>query len=269
MISMHCPSCGAEGRIPNDRVNVRLVCKRCLNSFHLTPVGKIVAGSPPASSAAARHDHPVDDLDVVDHEIEVVVEKLKSAAPKAAILGGVTVALLLGWMLIRGGKVATLDEQTVLIAQALARNDVAELESLATDGTLDEATALSEALASEFRDHAEVLRSTAPSVEVSREPEPPAPGLAAVTATIRADQFVNRTGMAVADISTSITPVSVTIPIVLAGDDRWGWRLDGERTLEAYRKAREPVVPVRAGTPATPPRAAPSTATARADTKSM
>ena len=34
MIDMKCPSCGAGGRIPREKVNTRLVCKKCLRVFH-------------------------------------------------------------------------------------------------------------------------------------------------------------------------------------------------------------------------------------------
>jgi hypothetical protein len=250
MIAMHCPSCGAEGRIPNDKVNVRLLCKRCLESFHLTPAGKIVAGAPPANGSPVRHDHRVDDLDAVDHEIEVVVSKLKSAVPRAAAVGGLALVLVLAWWAMRGGKVLGLDDQTVLVARALARNDVAELNSLAVDGTGDEAEELAEALASELRDLAEVFRAATPSVEVARDAEPPGPGLASIVAIIRADQPVARTGMAVPDITLNMSPASIVVPLVLAGDDHAGWRLDGGRTLEAYRKARTPIAAGRAAMPA-------------------
>lgn len=248
MISMHCPSCGAEGRIPNDKVNVRMLCKRCLKSFHLTPGGKIVAGSPPEDHATLHHEHPGHELDVVDHEIDVVVGKLKSAAPAALAVFGLTLAVLLGWMLTRGGKAPTLDEQTVRIARALVKNDVAALRSLAVEGTDDEAAALSEALLPEFRDHSDLLQTASPSIEVARNPQAPGPGLSEVVASIRTDQPVGRTGMAVPDVSASMKVAgSIDVPLVLAGDDRNGWRLDGERTLDAYRKSRTPAVPGRAG----------------------
>ncbi|OJW23886.1 MAG: hypothetical protein BGO49_03365 [Planctomycetales bacterium 71-10] len=247
MISMHCPACGAEGRIPNDKVNVRMLCKRCLKSFHLTPAGKIVAGPPPGDHAAVHHEQPGHELDVVDHEIDVVVGRLKSAAPLILAVFGLAAAVLLGWRLTRGGKAATLDEQTVRIARALVKNDVAALRSLTVEGTADEAAELSEALLPEFRDHADVLQAASPSVEVARSPEAPGPGLSGVVASIRADQPVGRMGVAVPDVSASMTMSgSIELPLILAGDDRNGWRLDGERTLDAYRKSRTPAVPGRA-----------------------
>ena len=47
MIEMKCPGCGAGGRAPRDKMNTRLVCKKCLKVFHLSPSGQTVAGEPP------------------------------------------------------------------------------------------------------------------------------------------------------------------------------------------------------------------------------
>ena len=47
MIEMKCPACSAGGRIPRDKKNTRLVCKKCLAVFHLSPSGTPVLGEPP------------------------------------------------------------------------------------------------------------------------------------------------------------------------------------------------------------------------------
>lgn len=265
MISMHCPACGAEGRIPKDKVNVRMLCKRCLKSFHLTSNGKIVAGSPPEAHTHAHHEQPGHELDVVDHEIDVVMEGLKKGFRRMAILAAISAAPLLIWLLLRGGKVASLDDQAVRIARAFVKNDVSALRSLAVEGTVDEATELSEALLPEFRGHADIFQSVSPSVDVARLADAPGPGLSQVVASIRTDQPVGRMGIAVPDVSASMTPTgTVELPMVLAGDDRSGWRLDGERTLEAYRKSRAPAAMGRTARPSSAPASMPSTGAPKA-----
>jgi hypothetical protein len=47
MVEMKCPGCGAGGRVPREKMNTRLVCKKCLKVFHLSPTGQPVAGEPP------------------------------------------------------------------------------------------------------------------------------------------------------------------------------------------------------------------------------
>jgi hypothetical protein len=54
MIEMKCPGCGAGGRIPRDKLNTRLVCKKCLKVFHMSPGGKPVLGEPPAAKDAPK-----------------------------------------------------------------------------------------------------------------------------------------------------------------------------------------------------------------------
>ena len=54
MIEMKCPGCGAGGRIPRDKKNTRLVCKKCLKVFHMSPGGKTVLGEPPTAKDAPK-----------------------------------------------------------------------------------------------------------------------------------------------------------------------------------------------------------------------
>ena len=54
MIEMKCPGCGAGGRVPRDKKNTRLVCKKCLKVFHLSPSGTPVLGEPPESKDAPK-----------------------------------------------------------------------------------------------------------------------------------------------------------------------------------------------------------------------
>jgi len=58
MIEIKCPACGAEGRASKEKIQTRLVCRKCLRVFHVTPSGKTVLGEPPApgqtSTAVSR-----------------------------------------------------------------------------------------------------------------------------------------------------------------------------------------------------------------------
>lgn len=51
MIDLVCPHCGRAGSAPEDKVNSRLVCKKCHMVFHLSPSGRATPGEPPASSS--------------------------------------------------------------------------------------------------------------------------------------------------------------------------------------------------------------------------
>jgi hypothetical protein len=54
MIDMKCPGCGAGGRVPREKKNTRLVCKKCLKVFHLSPSGTPVLGEPPEAKDAPK-----------------------------------------------------------------------------------------------------------------------------------------------------------------------------------------------------------------------
>ena len=54
MIEMKCPGCGAGGRAPREKKNARMVCKKCLKVFHLSPSGSPVLGEPPEPKDAPK-----------------------------------------------------------------------------------------------------------------------------------------------------------------------------------------------------------------------
>ena len=65
MVEMKCPACGAEGRAPKDKINTRLVCKKCLRVFHLTPSGRAVIGEPPQQVVApVKAADPTEKLEI-------------------------------------------------------------------------------------------------------------------------------------------------------------------------------------------------------------
>ena len=120
MISMHCPTCGAEGRIPNDKVNVQLTCKRCCKGFFLTPEGHIAAGSPPDDPHAHLDPHglPGHELDHVDEEFDLVVGRIRELLPKVAMGLGALLLLFLIWPFLRGEKPQDVPSRVTLAAQA-------------------------------------------------------------------------------------------------------------------------------------------------------
>lgn len=265
MISMHCPSCGAEGRVPEGKIDTRLVCKKCFKSFHITPEGHAHAGPPPQHHAqleeelghghghghhANNHDEYVDhnhvtpghEFDHVDEEIDLVMQKIRETLPKVGIALGVLIAGYLIWPYLKWSAPVGLNDQTTAAALALAHGDPSALRRLAVDPSA--ATELSEAVRSEFQGRDDIVHSSSPTVEVYRSPGEPGPGLAEVTASIRPNTSEQRTGLAVRDTSTDLKlPSPVQIPLVLTGDDGSGWWLDAARSLEAYRKSKTPPEP--------------------------
>ncbi len=123
MIDMKCPGCGAGGRVPRDKMNVRLVCKKCLKVFHLSPSGKPVLGEPPAlkdqpkekvrkESAGYDFGGPLDDL-------AQRFSKVKLPRVSGAALGITAAVLLLAglgiWLFARQSLV----QRSELVAKSL------------------------------------------------------------------------------------------------------------------------------------------------------
>lgn len=246
VISMHCPSCGAEGRIPKEKLDTRLVCKKCLKTFHLTPEGRPLPGPPPHDEdedlVSHRHDAPGHEFDHVDEEIDLVMRKIRETLPKVGIGLGILVALYFLWPLLRGSRPVGLKEQAKAAALALAHGDSSALRSVSVASS--PARELFEALRPEFQGRGDIEKSSEPMVDVERKSEAPGPGLAEVLASIRPEDKVTRSGIGVRDTSTDVQLAKpVQFPLVLSGDDRSGWWVDGARSLEAYRKMKAPAEP--------------------------
>lgn len=124
MIEMKCPGCGAGGRIPRDKINTRLVCKKCLKVFHMTQGGQTVLGEPPPSKDQAKEkvrkeSSGIEFGDALEGFSERFSKiKLPRISPAAlGIIGGVALVALLGfWIFSRQSLV----KRSEMIANALA-----------------------------------------------------------------------------------------------------------------------------------------------------
>ena len=140
MIDMKCPSCGAGGRVPREKVNTRLVCKKCLRVFHITASGNTVMGEPAAPKdaptrgqsprEAARHD-PVERFDDVASKLSSI--KLPQFDPKVlgAIAGVVLLAALGFWFFSK----QSLERRSQEIAKSFIKSDMKTAVDLSLPGT--------------------------------------------------------------------------------------------------------------------------------------
>jgi hypothetical protein len=136
MIDMKCPSCGAGGRIPREKVNTRLVCKKCLRVFHVNAGGVSVLGEPapahaaPAKSAskpgaapAPRHAARHDTVERFD-DITSKLSRVKVPSLDIRIIGALALVVLLAavgyWLFSR----QTLERQSEEIARAFVKSDM-------------------------------------------------------------------------------------------------------------------------------------------------
>jgi hypothetical protein len=140
MIDMKCPSCGAGGRIPKEKVNTRLVCKKCLRVFHVTSAGSTVLGEPAAPKDEARprtaRESARDDTAQSFDELTSRLSKIRLPQVDPATVGmvaGAILVLTLGyWFFFYKQSLAT---RTESVARAIIKSDMKTVVDLAAPGT--------------------------------------------------------------------------------------------------------------------------------------
>jgi hypothetical protein len=238
MIIMNCPSCGAEGRIPNDKINTTLACKKCLKSFHVKPSGRAVIGE--ARPDGTTSLHPEVDPSSIDPaaDVEQWFEKLGASARRLARYAAVLAAVLVVYGLYRTFvQPASLEEQSLKAASAIARNDLTTIREMALDGTSDAAVEWFDSVDPEFKDQLRSTPSLIPKVEIVTVRRDPATSSAEVVARLSLAEPEGRMGIVAASTSIgSIAGQSVEVPFVMVDCGWGGWRLDGKKTSETARK---------------------------------
>ena len=234
MIYMNCPSCDAQGRIPEEKVNTAIVCKKCLKTFHVKPSGHAVAGGPPIPGAAASHGHP----HAVDHSADVdqLLDKINTSWHKAAPILAVVIAVLGGFGAYIWSQ-PTLEQRATVMATALARGDQDTIRKLSLPGTDAAAVEWLNALHTEVRDSIQATDSTVPVTTVIATQLDPGIGEVMVRARVSPEQAVGRKAIVEgAAPSAAAMATSIDVQLVLNGGIWSGWRLDGKRTLESFQK---------------------------------
>jgi hypothetical protein len=139
MIDMKCPSCGAGGRIPREKMNTRLVCKKCLRVFHVTTGGNTVLGEPAAPKDQPKA-HPAREAsrrDTVDRFDDVASTISKIRLPQVqpmtlAVIGGIALLSALGyWFFSR----QSIEKRSLDVARAIQQTDMKQVIDLAAPGT--------------------------------------------------------------------------------------------------------------------------------------
>jgi hypothetical protein len=243
MIEMSCPRCGAGGRVPRDKVNSRLVCKKCLQVFHLGPSLHPVIGEPPAPKDVPKTRAPREPRERIELEmpgLEGLTQKLaRIKVPDAKVLG-VTAAVLLVvaffWWLFSKQSV---EQRSQSLAAAIRNLDMNTISAMALPGTEMEAMTWVGDVSKQYVDLKLALGNLEPGVQVSVQYN--TDGTAQALMTFGREGAVTTGPLSVeqaSDLSPSAGGKKSLDLVVAFAKDTWGtWRLDGKRTADTVARA--------------------------------
>jgi hypothetical protein len=240
MIEMSCPRCGAGGRVPRDRVNSRLVCKKCLQVFHLSPSLQPVMGEPPAPKVAPREKVQREGVQLEMPGLEGLGEKLsKLKLPDAKILGVTAVVLLVVgffWWLFSKKSV---EQQSQSLVACIRNIDLNTTSTMALPGTEMEAMKWLGDVAKQYIDLKLAIGNLEPGAQISAQQNSDG---SAQSLLVFSREGALSSGPLSVDQAASLEPQSAEVKksmelVVFWAKDVWGtWRLDGKRTEETATK---------------------------------
>lgn len=141
MIPMSCPNCGSQGKVPPDRLNSRLKCRKCGTMFYMDETGSIMLGDPNASAGRRRgRKAAAGPAIALDFDLGRMVKE----TPKPMKVGGLAVAAL---ALLGFGVSALMASLAVpedvagrsaYVGELFVDNKVDRLRNLAAPGTAED-----------------------------------------------------------------------------------------------------------------------------------
>jgi hypothetical protein len=219
-------------------MNARLVCKKCLQVFHLTPSGQAVIGEPPPPKNAPKERERAsrERIEFDTSSLEGFGKALaKIRMPDPKILGVVAAVLavigLLYWVFSR----ESVETRSRRLATAIARGDVGTIMELATPDSVGQAMSWGNEIYGQYAELKISMGGRDPGVQIQVQSS--ADGNTAQALVVFSREGAHREGRIVTpDLEPPKASKSGkgTIEIVLFWTpDTWGaWRLDAKRTSE-------------------------------------
>jgi hypothetical protein len=237
MIEMKCPACGAGGRVPRDKIGARLVCKKCLKVFHLTPSGQAVLGEPPAPKVVAKDKKVAKEptgyetSDVVD-ALASKFAKVQLPSPKTlGIIAGIAAVIGLGyWLFSR----QSLEIRTKIVGKAIIDADIKKIVDISVAGTENDVILWFNEVYRQYLDVKLVLGRDA-SIQVQ------IPGNSGGNSGVAILRFSGQGAQSAAPpLAETMQPIpslsnmkdSLDLRLFFLVDSWGNWLLDGKRTAE-------------------------------------
>jgi len=234
VIEIHCPACGAEGRTTKEKINTRLVCRKCFVAFHVTPSGRALLGEPPLMGDVETRRAGMAQPDRT-HEVDQWFERLSGAlfSPLTAMLLVGLIVLVIGSTMYSRGE--TLEDRVKKVARAAYEGDTRGLESLAAAGTGEDVVKWNDAIQLQLDQLRKSLGNMPPSINVEIQRQDTSKGIAEAVARMSTEQDLARQWSSLPDPALTIASgvKVVELPLRFRTETWKGWRLDGKQTLEA------------------------------------
>ena len=242
MLAIKCPACGAEGRASKEKIQTRLVCRKCLRVFHVTPSGKTVLGEPPApgqtATAVSRAKAAPDPGQKVDQWFDRASKRF--FLPTSLILTVGLILLAVAATLFTPRRPESLQDRVARAAKAAVEGDLQTIRELAATGTAGGAVTWYITIRPQCDELLRRLGSRKLAVETEIKQQDPAQEWTDVVAhvSIEEKEELERRGNALPDASIMMAPTGqpVSLPMAWKSEGWWaGWQLDGNRTLELFK----------------------------------
>ena len=236
MIEMSCPRCGAGGRVPREKMNARLVCKKCLQVFHLTPSGQAVIGEPPAPKSVPKERAARERIEFDTSALEGLGKNLsKIRLPDPKILGGIAIVLaivgILSWIFSR----ESVETRSKILATAIAKGDIGTIMEMSMPETVGQAMSWGNEVYGHYADLKISMGGRDPGLKIQVQNS--SEGNSAQALVVFSKEGSTREGRLMTPDLEAPKPTrrsKDSIEIVLFWTpDTWGtWRLDAKRTAE-------------------------------------
>jgi hypothetical protein len=237
MIDLACPKCGRAGQIPREKINTRLVCKKCLVVFHVNTSGRTLLGEPHNVEGPKAETHQHDGPRLPSFEdFGSLKESMPVVSPKSLLigLGALVVGGLLFLLMTREPE--SLGQTATATAERFAADDLAYLKQIATSDTIDDVVRWFDAVHPSLVKSREQWKTSGTKVQVMIVDEDrkqrrgeahayiyPAAASSHGTSITEAANAVTSTGAA------TTQPVDLKLLWILDGAGHW--KLDGRQTF--------------------------------------
>lgn len=243
MIDLECPKCGRAGSIPRDKVNTRLVCKKCHIVFHMNTAGRTLLGEPPVNHAQTKKEKAFEAPTLPNFEgFGDIRENFKNVSPKKlAIAAGVLLVAMVAYTLVSSAP-ESLASRVEITAKRFADDDLAYLKELASSDTADDVVRWFDTVHPKLVKSRESWKTRLADIQVQvvgedrRQRVGEAQAFIYPSAKGNHSEAISSAAKEASETGSAVNE-SVDLHMFWVLDSRGRWRLDGRQTYQMANKS--------------------------------